>query len=421
MTDSADKNSCPGNPDRSDSAIEQDRQQEALQRNLSRIKHKVLVLSGKGGVGKSTVAAGIAISLAHTGKRVGLMDVDVHGPSIPKLLGIEDARIGMVGKLMKPVPVGENLSVMSIGFLLKSADEPVIWRGPMKMHLIQQFLSEVDWGELDYLIVDSPPGTGDEPLSVVQLLGNADGAVMVTTPQELALNDVRRCVGFCRQLKLPVLGIVQNMNGLVCPHCGETIDVFKRDGGEELARQMQVPFMTSIPMDPSLVDACDAGRLHEVIADDGPAGVALRKITEVLLALDSPGDPDSESASRSETNQSKEEHTLKIAIPLVEGALSMHFGHCAEFALIEVDKDSKQVTSSVTLKPPAHEPGVLPKWLSEQGASVIIASGMGTRAQQLFTEAGIEVVIGAPVEKPDVIVKAYLDGTLNAGENICDH
>ena len=410
MSTSSSGEGRPGVDPRSE---EQKQQQKILRENLSHIRHKVLVLSGKGGVGKSTVAAGMAIALAKAGKRVGLMDVDVHGPSIPKLLGIEEGRVGLVAERMKPVTVGENLSVMSVGFFLKRSEDAVIWRGPLKMQLIRQFLAEVDWGELDYLVVDSPPGTGDEPLSVVQLLGNADGAVVVTTPQELALSDVRRCIGFCRQLGLPVLGIVENMDGLVCPHCGKTVDLFKRGGGEDLAQQMGLPLLASVPMDPTVVEACDAGRLHEVISGDGPVGKALSGVAAQLPGVGKP--------TESRRSSAEEGSGLKIAIPLAEGKLSMHFGHCQEFALVEVDVEGKKIASIERLQPPAHEPGVLPKWLHDQGANLIIASGMGQRAQQLFSQAGIEVVIGAASDTPEAVVQAYLAGTLATGDNICDH
>ena len=222
-------------------------EQEQVRQRVIRIKHRILVLSGKGGVGKSSVAANLAIALASRGKTVGLLDVDIHGPSIPRILGIEESPAelahpqsrrdggkagGQAGPggdsaLLRPVPAMENLRVMSMGFLLENRETAVIWRGPMKYNVIKQFIKDVDWGELDYLVVDSPPGTGDEPLSVAQLLGAPSHAVVVTTPQELSLSDVRRCVTFCRQVQIPVLGIVENMSGFVCPHCGKQTAIFK--------------------------------------------------------------------------------------------------------------------------------------------------------------------------------------------------
>jgi len=235
-------------------------EQEQIRQRVKQIKHQILVLSGKGGVGKSTVAVNLAISLSDAGKKVGLLDIDIHGPSIPKILNLETKAVQAIGDTILPVEVTENLKVMSIGFLLRGKDDAVIWRGPMKYQMIKQFLKDVDWGSLDFLVVDSPPGTGDEPLSIVQLLENADGAVIVTTPQEVALSDVRKCITFCRNLKLPVLGVLENMSGFVCPRCGERTDIFKSGGGEKMAGEMNVPFLGRIPIDPQIVQACDSGQ-----------------------------------------------------------------------------------------------------------------------------------------------------------------
>ncbi len=226
---------------------------------MSKIKHKIMVLSGKGGVGKSTVATNIAVALALEGKQVGLLDSDFHGPSVPTLLNLEDQHPGSDGEAILPVTFSETLKVMSIGFLLPNRDDAVIWRGPMKMNVLKQLLTEVNWGELDYLIIDFPPGTGDEPLSVAQLLPSCDGAVIVTTPQNLSLNDVRKCINFCKQVNVPVLGVLENMSGLKCPNCGAVINIFKTGGGEKMAREMGVPFLGSIPIEPQIVDASDSG------------------------------------------------------------------------------------------------------------------------------------------------------------------
>lgn len=233
--------------------------EEKLKNRMSRIKHKIFVLSGKGGVGKSTVAVNLAVSLAEKGKKVGLLDIDIHGPSIPGLLGVEGVPLKGTEESIEPLKVRENLRVMSIGFLLRGGDDAVIWRGPMKYNVIRQFLADVEWGELDYLIVDSPPGTGDEPLSVAQLIGDAEGAVVVTTPQSIAISDVRKCISFCRHLNLKVLGVIENMSGFVCPSCGEKTEIFKSGGGREMADDMGVPFLGSVPIDPAVVNASDAG------------------------------------------------------------------------------------------------------------------------------------------------------------------
>lgn len=238
-------------------------ERQALASRMCQIEHKIMVLSGKGGVGKSTVAVNIATALAIQKKRVGILDIDIHGPSVPKLLHIEDAPIFGDGSSLDPVQVAMRpglLNVMSIGFLLPDKSEPVIWRGPRKYGAIKQFLKDVQWGKLDYLIVDSPPGTGDEPLAVVQLIGDADGAVVVSTPQELAVQDVRKCVVFCHQLQLKVLGVVENMSGFICPKCGEHTPIFGAEGGRKMAKEMGVPFLDSIPIESLVVASGDSGK-----------------------------------------------------------------------------------------------------------------------------------------------------------------
>lgn len=220
---------------------------------------KLLVLSGKGGVGKSTVAANAAVLLALKGYKVGVMDVDLHGPSLPKILGLQGQRLRTSDGRILPAQIGDNLKVVSIGLLLEDEDDPVIWRGPMKMGAIKQFIEEVDWGHLDCLVVDCPPGTGDEPLSVIQLIGGQQHAIIVSTPQDVALADVRKSVSFCKRLDLPILGVIENMSGFVCPHCGNVADVFGSGGAERMATEMNVPFLGKIPLDPEIVKSGDAG------------------------------------------------------------------------------------------------------------------------------------------------------------------
>ncbi|MCK4506818.1 MAG: Mrp/NBP35 family ATP-binding protein [Candidatus Aegiribacteria sp.] len=222
-------------------------------------ERSILVLSGKGGVGKSTVAANLAISLSLQGFKTGLLDTDFHGPSIPKLLGLEGSRLTSDGEKVNPVEMGA-LSVISVDFMLSSRTDPVIWRGPMKMNVIKQLFEDVNWGDLDYMIIDCPPGTGDEPLSVVQLIPEPSGAVIVTTPQELSLSDVRRSIQFCNALNLPVLGVIENMSGFVCPHCGERTELFGSGGGQEMAEEMDVPFLGKIPIEPDIVISGDSGK-----------------------------------------------------------------------------------------------------------------------------------------------------------------
>ncbi|AJY71984.1 ATPase [Geobacter sulfurreducens] len=264
------------------------KEQIDLQETLFGIRNKIVVLSGKGGVGKSSVAANLAVALSLQGKKTGLLDVDLHGPSIPTLLGIEGKLPASDGGRIEPVAYSEKLTVMSVGLLLRDQSEAVVWRGPAKHGVIKQFLAAVEWGELDYLIVDCPPGTGDEPLSVVQLLEGADGAVIVTTPQDLALTDVRKSVTFCRQMKLPVIGVVENMSGFVCPHCGENVDIFKSGGGRLMADEMNVPFLGRIPLDPAMVSAGDQGAPLVEHWADSPTARAFGEIVATVTAWCNP-------------------------------------------------------------------------------------------------------------------------------------
>lgn len=285
---SCSQGSCPTKDKRPDETDEQYQDRMALASRLCMIKHKILVMSGKGGVGKSTVAANIAVGLAMEGKKVGLMDVDVHGPSIPKILHLEGFRPGSKENTLVPVRFafqGKMMKVMSIGFLLPSENEAVIWRGPLKMGMIKQFLRDVEWGELDYLIVDSPPGTGDEPLSVAQLIEDIDGAVVVTTPQDLAITDVKKSINFCRQMKMDILGIIENMSGFACPKCGEITNLFGAGGGKILAQEEDVRFLGQIPIDPTIVNSGDDGNPFVYGNPDSVAAKAMAEITGLLIKI----------------------------------------------------------------------------------------------------------------------------------------
>ncbi len=254
-----------------------------LIKNLMRIKHKIIVTSGKGGVGKSTVSANIAMALAMRGYEVGLLDADIHGPNIPKMFNIEDEVLHGDEEGILPIIVPPSLKIMSMAFLVRDSDNPVIWRGPMKIGALRQFIADVRWGNLDYLIVDLPPGTGDEPLTVAQLMPDADGMLVITTPQEVALLNSRKSVGFARQLKMPVLGIIENMSGFVCPNCRKEVDLFKKGGGEQAAKELDVPFLGSVPVDPKVVISGDEG-MPVVLADsESPAAKAFNQIVDRLI------------------------------------------------------------------------------------------------------------------------------------------
>ena len=239
-----------------------DHQQIEITQTLGHIANKILVMSGKGGVGKSSVAAYLALSLSKRGYRVGLMDVDLHGPSIPRILGLHGNILpGRHEGKARPVIYSPNLQVISIETLLgEDKDVATIWRGPLKIGVIRQFISDLEWGDLDYLIVDSPPGTGDEPLTVAQTIPDAK-ALIVTTPQEISLADVRKSINFCRQVNMDILGLVENMSGLMCPHCGKQIDLFGAHGGRVTAQRENLRLLGSIPLDPKVVEQADQGSI----------------------------------------------------------------------------------------------------------------------------------------------------------------
>jgi Mrp family chromosome partitioning ATPase len=281
-----DKDSVCSTCDAGEKCTEKDKERHAedlLRKRLDRIDRKIMVMSGKGGVGKSTVAANLAVFLAAERFDVGLLDADIHGPNIPKMLGLEDERLRGSREGIVPIKVMEGLSVISVGYLLEDRDTPVIWRGAMKHGVIKQFLGEVNWGDLDFLIVDLPPGTGDEPLSVAQLIGSSDGSAIVTTPQDVALLDSRKSVNFSRRLEVPVLGIIENMSGFTCPHCNERIDLFKVGGGERAAKELGVPFLGRIPIDTDIMEGGDSGRPFVRYLRDSETYSAFSEIVESLL------------------------------------------------------------------------------------------------------------------------------------------
>lgn len=258
----------------------QNNDKECTLERMAKVKHKILIASGKGGVGKSTVSVNLAKALKIRGYRVGLLDADITGPNIPKLLGIEDQRMERGPDGIIPGNAG-GIKVASMALVLSSKDSAVVWRGPMKMAAIKQFIQDVDWGDLDFLLVDLPPGTSDEPLSVVQLIPDLAGAVIVTTPQEVSLLDSRKAVNMIKGMKVPVLGIVENMSGLCCPHCGETINIFSTGGGKRTAEEMDVPFLGAVPIDPEVSALGDRGVTF--VEKESPAGACFREIVDKLL------------------------------------------------------------------------------------------------------------------------------------------
>ena len=275
---------CSANKQRPDETPEQFEIRRRIMQRLCDIRHKIVVLSGKGGVGKSTVAVNLAVALARN-RRVGLMDVDIHGPNVPKMLGIEGQTVGVHGNSIIPFHWGDNLRVMSIAFLLQQQDSAVIWRGPLKMIAIRQFITDVEWGKLDWLIVDAPPGTGDEPLSVLQLIEDLDGCVIVTTPQEVALLDVAKCITFCRKVGRRILGLVENMTHMVCPHCGKEVELYPSGGVEEFAKRYGVEVLGRVPFEPQVAKLTDEGKPVVVGAPESATAAAFINLAEKTAAL----------------------------------------------------------------------------------------------------------------------------------------
>lgn len=412
----------------------------AIKEKLARIGHTFVVLSGKGGVGKSTVAVNLALGLSTRGFTTGILDTDIHGPSVPKLLGLSGEKLDVKGEEIIPFDCFTRIRAVSIGLLIDGDDKAVIWRGPMKANVIRQFFGNVAWGDLDYLVVDSPPGTGDEPLSVAQLLDKErSSAIIVTTPQQVATIDVEKSITFCRQLGLPISGIIENMSGFVCPHCGQEADVFSSGGGRRLAERFGIPFLGAIPLDPDIVKSGDAevpyvkryaatktaGKFDEIVAhlalvhavgtgEGAPADTAGASNSKTL-----PERPAGKEETTSTTKPNKEV-TMRFAVPTNDKKLCGHFGHCEAFALFDADSDGK-LGNETYVVPPPHEPGLLPPWIAQQGVNCVIAGGMGARAQQLFAEQGVKVVTGAQGENPREVVEDYLKGTLVTGTNTCDH
>jgi ATP-binding protein involved in chromosome partitioning len=256
-------------------------QEQRLKMKMSKIKHKIAVISGKGGVGKSTVTVNLAASFAlqgHTDK-VGVLDADIHGPCVPKMLGLKGQKlVGGPAGMIFPVTARLGIKVVSMDFLLPSDEAPVIWRGPLKMRAIQQFLSDIMWGELDFLFIDLPPGTGDEPLSIMQLIPDMDGVIIVTIPSEVSQVVVKKAITFTRQLGVPIIGIIENMSGFVCPECGAKIDIFKVGGGKKLAEDLSVPYLGKIPIDPAICSDSDSGKPFIIEHTASPTTKAFKEV-----------------------------------------------------------------------------------------------------------------------------------------------
>jgi ATP-binding protein involved in chromosome partitioning len=259
-------------------------QDASVNESLEKIKRKFLVMSGKGGVGKTSVSVNLALALAKKGYKVGIMDVDIHGPDVPRMLGLEGMMSVNSNRKLDPKRFSENLSAVSIESLTQSRDDAIIWRGPMKYSAIKQFIGDVEWGDLDYLIIDSPPGTGDEPLTIAQTISDAR-AIIVTTPQEVSLADVRKSISFCKTLKMEIFGLIENMSGFACPHCGEVVDLFGSGGGEKTARTAGITFLGKIPFDPQMVSCGDKGISFQEEYKDSPVTKVFADTADIMTRL----------------------------------------------------------------------------------------------------------------------------------------
>ncbi len=259
-------------------------QDAAVKESLGKIKHKILVMSGKGGVGKTSTSVNLSIALANKGFKVGIIDVDLHGPDVPRMLALDGMPEVNQNRKLTPMQYSEKLSAISIESLSPNKDDAIIWRGPLKFSAIRQFIGEVDWGALDFLVIDSPPGTGDEPLTVAQTISDAK-AVIVTTPQEVALADVRKSINFCKTVNMEIFGLIENMSGFACPHCNEMIELFGSGGGVKTAAQMGLNFLGSIPFDPRMVACGDSGTCYQDIHSNSAVTQAFGNIADKLAGL----------------------------------------------------------------------------------------------------------------------------------------
>ena len=272
-------NEMPKNPQQVQAA-----QDAAVKNSLGKIKNKILVMSGKGGVGKTSTSVNLAIALAGKGFNVGIMDVDLHGPDVPRMLGLSGMPEVNQNKKLNPMRYSDNLKAISIEAFTPNKDDAIIWRGPLKFSAIRQFIGDVAWGNLDFLVIDSPPGTGDEPLTVAQTINDAR-AVIVTTPQEVALADVRKSINFCKTVNMKIYGLIENMSGFACPHCGETISLFGSGGGERTANQMGIRFLGSIPFDPGMVACADTGACYQEAHSNSAVTKAFAAVADGMAEL----------------------------------------------------------------------------------------------------------------------------------------
>ncbi len=373
-----------------------EQQDRRLQEQLQKIRHKIMVMSGKGGVGKSSIAVNLAIGLSLQDFMVGLLDVDLHGPSIPKMLNMRRERLprrpdGRIGAIV----YSPNLKFLSIEPLLPSEDSAVIWRGPLKISAIRQFVADIDWGKLDYLIIDAPPGTGDEPLTVAKTIPDAY-ALLVTTPQEVSLIDVRKSYNFCKKVKMRILGLVENMSGFICPHCGKEVDLFKRGGGQRLAEDLGIRFLGRVPVDPRVVLAGDAGKPVIAAYPESKTAEALEEVVRNVVA-----------ATEELYRDVEEGRYMRVAIPVDGPVVSSNLDSADLFALYDVEKG--QILVKDVAKLPQNTS--LDVWLKEQVVTHVLTTTLSETLQKQLESLGIRVVSGIPEKiKSDMALQDFLAG-----------
>jgi Mrp family chromosome partitioning ATPase/predicted Fe-Mo cluster-binding NifX family protein len=369
------------------------------------IKQVIAIMSGKGGVGKSAVTMLLASALRRKGFEVGILDADITGPSVPRGLGVDGPiLVGETGPI--PAASASGIKVMSMNLLLPGEDEAVIWRGPLISGAVQQFYEETEWGELDYLLLDLPPGTADVPLTVMQSIPLA-GILMVTSPQELAGMIVGKARKMAAALEAPVLGLVENMSYIPCPHCGGRVEPFGESNSEQTAVGMDIPLLARLALDPEISKLADTGRLEEYRSSDIETLVgALMKRIESIKEVAVPADGTAK----------VEGGNMKIAIVMEGNDVSPHFGHCEKVMLVTIENE--EVSSREVLDAPEHDCGALPRLFSEQQVEYVIAGGLGGGAVANLNRAGVKVIAGIQGPAEDALGK-FLAGTLAGGEAIC--
>lgn len=360
---------------------------------LNTVRRVIGVVSGKGGVGKSLVTSMLAVMMQRKGYKTGILDADITGPSIPKVFGVNNKAQGSELGII-PQESKNGISIMSLNLLLDNADNPVIWRGPMIAGVVKQFWTDVIWGELDFLFLDMPPGTGDVPLTVFQSIP-LDGIVIVTTPQDLVSMIVKKAYNMAKQMNIPIIGIVENMSYLKCPDCSKEIRIFGESKLDESAEKLGLKVLGRIPIDPEISDLCDKGLIETINKD---------YLSEATLYIE----------RRFRTD--KEKITMKIAIPTEGSNISSHFGKCEQFTIAEIF--NSKVQSKTIISTLGNQHGLLPGFLAEQGVNVVIAGGMGDGAKQNLISNNIEIITGAS-GNIDEILDLYLNGELKSTDSGC--